>query len=133
MIFSPDASERIAICEACKHFRKKTRTCGTPVVGNKVGNKRLCGCFMDIKSTLKFAHCPLGKWKEQQISEEEYLEVKELLETTEKTGRITTEQSWIMRKYLRKYLGVNYQHNSCAPCVKNNLHKLHQIINEYEK
>ena len=23
---------------------------------------KLCGCFMDLKSRLKFASCPLGKW-----------------------------------------------------------------------
>ena len=49
-------AERIAICEQCPHFRKRSRTCGTPIVGNKVGNKRTCGCFMDIKTKLSFSN-----------------------------------------------------------------------------
>ena len=42
--------ERLSICEQCKYFRQHTRTCAK------------CGCFMDIKSTLRRAHCPVGKW-----------------------------------------------------------------------
>ena len=81
------SKDRIAICDACKHFRKRTRTCGTPVKGNNIKvNKvayKLCGCFMDVKSKLKFATCPLNKWVGLQISHKEYLEVKELLDATQ--------------------------------------------------
>ncbi|QDP57729.1 MAG: hypothetical protein Unbinned6486contig1001_44 [Prokaryotic dsDNA virus sp.] len=133
MIFSSTtlASDRIAICESCKHFRKTTRTCGTPVKGNKIGKKRLCGCFMDIKTTLKFASCPMNKWDGLQITHKEYLEVKELLDST-KTS-ITSIQQQQLRFYGEKYLGIKIQSSSCAPCVKNNLNRLQQIINEYEK
>lgn len=129
---SADLSEkRIKICEACKHFRKRTRTCGTPVKGNKIGDKRLCGCFMDIKSTLKFANCPLGKWKELQISHEEYLEVKELIDKTE--HKITAKQQRKVRYLSEKYLGLKIQSSSCPSCVKKNIHRLKQIVTEYEK
>jgi hypothetical protein len=41
---------RLAICNECKHFNKRLVKC----------NK--CGCFMKLKSTLKQAKCPIGKW-----------------------------------------------------------------------
>ena len=137
MIFSSNtlAKDRIAICEACKHFRKRTRTCGTPVKGNTITqNKKkykLCGCFMDIKSTLKFAHCPLDKWVGLELTQEEYLEVKELLDSTK--HRITNVQQQQVRLYSEKYLGLKVQSSSCAPCVKGNLERLNQIVTEYEK
>jgi len=132
MISSPTlASDRIKICEACKHFRKRTRTCGTPLKGNKVGSKRLCGCFMDIKTALKFANCPLGKWEDLQISHDEYLEIKELIDTTK--IRITALQQQQVIHYSEKYLGLRVKASNCSPCVKNNLERLKQIIEEYEK
>tara|TARA_R110000803_G_scaffold162587_3_gene226222 strand:- start:770 stop:1171 length:402 start_codon:yes stop_codon:yes gene_type:complete len=133
MIFSSNtlAKDRIAICESCNHFRKRTRTCGTPIKGNKIGSKRLCGCFMDIKTTLKFASCPMDKWIGLQITKKEYLEVKELLDNTQ--HRITNIQQQQLRLYSEKYLGLRVKSSSCSPCVKANLEKLKQIIEEYEK
>lgn len=42
--------ERLAICEKCPYFRKQFRSC------------KLCGCFMDLKTTLKKAKCPDNRW-----------------------------------------------------------------------
>tara|TARA_R110002096_G_scaffold23469_5_gene74657 strand:- start:5599 stop:6000 length:402 start_codon:yes stop_codon:yes gene_type:complete len=125
------ASDRIKECEKCPHFRKRTRTCGTPLVGNKVGSKRTCGCFMDVKTKLKFAKCPLNKWEGLQITHDEYLEVKGLLDATQ--HQISNIQQQQMRLYMEKYLGVRVGSSSCAPCVKNNLISLRQIIEQYEK
>lgn len=41
---------RMAICEECPFFKAKTRQC------------KKCGCFMNLKSTIKRAHCPIKKW-----------------------------------------------------------------------
>lgn len=43
-------SYRLSICETCPHFKPKVRKC------------RLCGCFMDLKTTLAKAKCPDGRW-----------------------------------------------------------------------
>ena len=43
-------ADRLAICENCEHFKQKMRQC------------RLCNCFMDIKTTLTRAKCPVDKW-----------------------------------------------------------------------
>ena len=137
MIFTSKtlAKDRIAICESCKHFKKRSRTCGTPIKGNTITiNKvkhKLCGCFMDIKSTLKFAHCPLNKWKGLELTHEEYIEVKELLESTKHS--ITNIQQQQLRLYSEKYLGIRVESSSCSPCVRKNLDRLNQIVTEYEK
>jgi hypothetical protein len=42
--------DRLAICNSCEWLDKRLVKC------------RKCGCFMKLKSTLKQASCPLGKW-----------------------------------------------------------------------
>lgn len=42
--------QRFAVCKGCDRLFKPTRTC------------RDCGCFMGLKTWLKGATCPLGKW-----------------------------------------------------------------------
>jgi hypothetical protein len=44
------SNDRYAICESCPRFFKITKQC------------KECGCFMAIKTKLKEAVCPLGKW-----------------------------------------------------------------------
>lgn len=41
---------RLEVCNACEWIDKRMMKC------------RKCGCFMYLKSTLKQASCPLGKW-----------------------------------------------------------------------
>lgn len=54
-----EAAKRIQICESCKYFLKRSRTC------------KICGCFMDIKTKMYFKldengisldGCVKGKW-----------------------------------------------------------------------
>jgi len=44
------AKYRLEICLACPWLRPNSKTC------------RKCGCFMKLKTTLKDAKCPIGKW-----------------------------------------------------------------------
>lgn len=43
-------NERMDICKGCDRLFKPTRQC------------KECGCFMALKTWLKNADCPLGKW-----------------------------------------------------------------------
>jgi hypothetical protein len=43
-------ADRLAICLECPRFFKPTFSC------------KECGCFMKIKTGIKNAKCPLGKW-----------------------------------------------------------------------
>jgi uncharacterized paraquat-inducible protein A len=42
--------ERLTVCNSCEWFDKRLARC------------KKCGCFMRMKSTLKQAECPIGKW-----------------------------------------------------------------------
>lgn len=53
------AKERMAICNACEHLNKTTKIC------------KECGCFMEGKTKLPNAACPIGKWDMVQISYKE--------------------------------------------------------------
>lgn len=121
---------RLDICESCRHFRKKTRTCGTPVIGNKVGNKRTCGCFMDLKTKLSFASCPLGKWGNLQIDHEDFLAIKNLI--NEIKNVINADQKKVLFEMQKKYFGGNIKTSNCVPCLKKALSQMRQLVDEYE-
>jgi hypothetical protein len=42
--------QRLDICNGCEYFNKRLRKC------------KQCGCFMHLKTTLRRAKCPMGKW-----------------------------------------------------------------------
>jgi hypothetical protein len=42
--------ERMDICRKCQFIINTTKTC------------RKCGCFMEIKTRIDNAYCPIGKW-----------------------------------------------------------------------
>ena len=44
------SEERYSICNGCPELIKLTKQC------------KKCGCFMAVKSKMKVASCPLGKW-----------------------------------------------------------------------
>lgn len=44
------AEQRLEICKGCPEFMQITSQC------------KKCGCFMNLKTRLEAAHCPIGKW-----------------------------------------------------------------------
>ena len=48
--------KRLEICHSCDRLIKLTTQC------------KECGCFMNAKTALPHAFCPLGKWKEMNVS-----------------------------------------------------------------
>lgn len=50
------AAERFDICLGCPELTKKTNQC------------KQCGCFMELKTKLPNAYCPLGKWHAVEIT-----------------------------------------------------------------
>lgn len=44
------AEKRMAICEDCPRLVRLTKQC------------KECGCFMNLKTKLAAASCPIGKW-----------------------------------------------------------------------
>lgn len=50
--FADDAEQsmRYSMCQDCPEFIKLTSQC------------KQCGCIMKVKTKLKYATCPIGKW-----------------------------------------------------------------------
>jgi len=46
----PYREQRLEQCRSCENYNSTFKTCS------------LCGCFMPLKSWLKFSVCPAGKW-----------------------------------------------------------------------
>jgi hypothetical protein len=46
----PLAESRMEICNLCPEFFKPSSQC------------KKCGCFMNVKTKLQAAKCPIGKW-----------------------------------------------------------------------
>jgi hypothetical protein len=44
--------KRLDICKSCEEFIKLTAQCD------------VCGCFMKVKTMIKSAKCPKGKWND---------------------------------------------------------------------
>lgn len=45
-----ESNERLDICKLCPEFIAITSQC------------KKCGCFMNLKTKLEAAKCPIGKW-----------------------------------------------------------------------
>lgn len=45
-----EAKQRMDICSACPQLIQLTKQC------------KECGCIMPVKTKMKLAECPLGKW-----------------------------------------------------------------------
>jgi len=53
------ANERYEICKKCPEFINLTTQC------------KKCGCIMTLKTKLKIAECPLGKWGQVDVKIDE--------------------------------------------------------------
>jgi hypothetical protein len=47
---------RFEICKSCPELIQLTKTC------------KKCGCFMEAKTKLPHAECPIGKWEKINVS-----------------------------------------------------------------
>jgi hypothetical protein len=49
--------QRMEICNGCEFLFKLSKQC------------RKCGCFMEMKTQLPHAECPIGKWSPAEAAE----------------------------------------------------------------
>lgn len=50
LVEEPVRNNRLSICNTCEHLFSPTRNC------------KKCGCFVDTKTYLVKAKCPINKW-----------------------------------------------------------------------
>lgn len=120
--------KRIGLCSDCPNFRAKTRTCGKPVVGEWVVHegekKRLCGCFMDYKTKLKFGSCPLDIWGSSKQEMEELMDNKEFLKDILSLERVSAKDLQKAYFLYSDILGTRKTPTSCPPCIISDLKKV---------
>ena len=125
--------KRISICESCEHFRDKTRTCGKPVIGEKIEHngetKKLCGCFMDYKTKLKFGSCPLELWSSTKEEMKELMDNKEFMEQILNSSRVSNKDLSKAYRIYTDITGNRKAPGSCPPCIKADLK---QVIKKIE-
>jgi hypothetical protein len=130
LIESEIADTRLEICRACKHFVKKTASCGTLILGKTIQHKKkkikLCGCAMPIKTKLKIASCPIGKW--YSSFDEKLIEELEK-ELGKVDGRLTGKQNKKLTDLYNKFTGSKKNVSTCTPCVVKMIETLKEIIN----
>lgn len=131
LIESSLAEKRLNLCRACKHFVKKTASCGPLILGKTIQHKKqkvkLCGCAMPIKTKLKMGSCPIGKWE----STFEKSLIEELEKELEKIGgSITGDQNNKLTELYNKFTGGNKQVSSCTPCIVRMIDTLKSLMND---
>lgn len=119
------------ICKACPHLTDRL-TCGTPVVGNIVEHNgkhlRTCGCFMNVKTRLKWFSCPLGKWNGEDITPEKACEIKKFIEgiNTSLSGK-ELEQLFGFADLMH---GRKVERTTCSPCIKKYIEDLKKQVRD---
>jgi hypothetical protein len=115
-------AERLSICQGCEHYVEKTKSCG-PLLTEAFSDSPLCGCRMPIKTRLKTAFCPLGKW-EATVTSEDIMQIKEFL-NRDNQYRTAGELTMLANKYL----GAGKAAGSCGPCNSKLMKELETLVN----
>lgn len=124
-------AQRLATCQACKHFVASTHSCGTLIVGRKLTAEelaeaeennlithyrkktRLCGCFMPLKAKKALARCPVNKWGYYKLTEEETQVLREFVNNLTIDGKISGLDMKTAADWFYKITGRRV---SCASC-----------------
>ena len=126
---------RMAICEACE-FYTKLGTCGNypqqPVKYNG-RTHHLCGCPMKLaKGRMAFAKCPVGKWGNLKLRQEQLDKARELVNKyTDSNGHI--KQGSVNANELVgiwKVLTNEHANAGCNGCVKELIRNLQRYLHE---
>lgn len=120
---------RMALCETCDHFEWEAKTCGPPIIGKRVEEGRLCGCFMEVKTQLPWTSCPLDKWgaeKDPKLLDE----AEKLLEGV-RNGRVPTDLMRRMEQIHADLSGTKVKHTSCGKCAQQTIDDLREVVRQY--
>jgi hypothetical protein len=137
---------RLSICEKCKHYRAKTRSCGPLIRGGEVtpesvikelvvswkrSKYKLCGCFMPVKVTLKLAECPLGYWRADiALTKSEREEALEWARLVRMKSYLTEAENKRLHQLASDLSGVTHEVTTCAPCVSDVLARVYETLKD---
>ena len=134
-VTSNETEDRMAICGLCEHYKHNTQSCGPLMKGKRVthqGTKtRLCGCIMPLKSKLRVASCPLGKWS-AQFTESELGQMREFLDKMPE--RLNGTQQAGLVRWFNKITGQQRKGIGCCSASARSLIKtMRQFVDESER
>ncbi len=118
-------NQRMHNCMTCEHYVAQTRSCGPLGFGKKVGTKELCGCIMPVKTQLKYAECPIGKWQ-AQITKQQIDEVAEALKGIK--NHVSASQNKELQALSNKLFGRNNAISNCRSCVRKMIDELRDLV-----
>ena len=128
LVTSKVRSERLATCRSCEHCVGATQSCGTLGLGEKVGDVKLCGCIMPVKTTLKIASCPLDKWG-MTLSKEDVAAAKRLLAEVNPRAMSANQNAELQRLY-NSMTGRKNKTTQCKPCVREMYEKMVELLRD---
>lgn len=129
-----EANRRLSICRGCEYYRKNTRTCGTPIVGDTVVHegqtKRLCGCFMELKTQFQGSACSIGIWGDVKTESERLIRAKELIKEIGKSERISRVVADELRGLYRLLVAETNDPGECSKCLVDILATLKKFMRD---
>ena len=127
----------MSICKGCEHYNETTRSCGTLVLGDDLGELvsvkgkkrkvRLCGCVMPMKTKFKTASCPLKKWV-SKVDADAIKDLQKLVEIADKYQRFSNEELKQFYKAYNQTFEAGKQLSSCTSCVKQMVQEAREAI-----
>jgi hypothetical protein len=87
---------------------------------------------MKIKGAIAFTRCPIGKWeRESELTKDQLSILKRLLNQIG-SSKVTHDQNVGITNLWKEIFGLNKKESSCAPCVKQTINDLKDIMIGYE-
>jgi hypothetical protein len=117
--------ERFDTCRACKYYKASTHSCGTKFIGNAIDEDenvvtyyrrktRLCGCDMRLKTWLRLAQCPVGKWGKYKLTDEDEEQLRLFIASLPKSGSINDPK--IVTEITKWFNKMSDQKINCTAC-----------------
>ena len=129
--------ERMIICKGCEYYNETTRSCGTLVLGDDLGELvkvkgkkrkvRLCGCVIPVKTKFKTASCPLKKWT-SKVDADALKDLQKLVKIADQYRRFSNEELKQFYKAYNQTFGASKELSSCSSCVRQMVQEAREAI-----
>jgi len=127
----------MTICKGCEHYNETTRSCGTLVLGDDIGELvevkgkkrkvRLCGCVIPVKTKFKTASCPLKKWR-SKVDADALKDLQKLVKIADQYRRFSNEELKQFYKAYNQTFEAAKELSSCSSCVRQMVQEAREAI-----
>jgi hypothetical protein len=126
--------QRLNTCRSCEHYKSSTGSCGTLVRGETVkkGKKtvKLCGCVMRLKSGLKAAECPVGKWHSEMNKKDLKAAKKWIQHRAGRDSLSKVEVEQLLEMHSKAF--GHTEMTNCKPCLRQYIRNLENWVDQSE-